>query len=84
MKTLETLIILLLVAFIFAVIVVGALLGVLGYINEQRRPHCGNCSAWDRDLRVCWWDCHKCGKYDKGCPHHERDEREIEPEEDGE
>ena len=76
MRTLGTVI---LAAIAFAVIFAGALLGVLGYINEQRRPHCGNCTAWDRDLRICWWDRQERGEYDKGCEQHKREiKNEIE------
>ncbi len=66
----KTLALLLLVAIIFAVIVAGAFLGVLGCVNEETRKRCGNCATWDSDLRICWWDCHKCGEYDKGCEMH--------------
>ena len=68
----KTLVIVLLIAVIFAALFTGALLGVLAHINEEARPHCGNCTAWDRDLHICWWDAHECGKYAKGCVHHDR------------
>ena len=57
----KTLGIILLTAIIFAVIVVGALFGVLGYINEETRRRCGNCLFWDCDLRICWGDTSKKG-----------------------
>ena len=68
--------IILLTAIIFAVIVVGALFGVLGYINEETRKRCGNCMFFDRDLRICWGNLSKKGEYIKGCDKHVRkDER---------
>ena len=66
----KTLAIILLTAIIFAVIVVGALFGVLGYINEETRKRCGNCMFFDRDLRICWGDTSKKGEYAKGCGKH--------------
>lgn len=72
----KTLGIILLTAIIFAVIVVGALFGVLGYINEETRKRCGNCMFFDRDLRICWGNLSKKGEYIKGCDKHVRkDER---------
>ena len=64
--------ILILVAVIFAVIVVGALFGVLGYINEETKKRCGNCMFFDRDLRICWFNTSKKGEYVKGCDRHVR------------
>jgi hypothetical protein len=68
----KTLGIILLTAIIFAVIVVGALFGVLGYINEETRKRCGNCMFFDRDLRICWGNLSKKGEYIKGCDKHVR------------
>lgn len=72
----KTLAIILLTAIIFAVIVVGALLGVLGHINEETRKRCGNCLFYDRDLRICWHDISKKGEYAKGCDRHVRKDGE--------
>lgn len=74
----KTLGIIVLVAIAFAVIVVGALLGVLGYINEETRKRCGNCLFYDRDLRICWGDTSKKGEYIKGCDKHVRKYEESE------
>ena len=68
----KTLGIILLTAIIFAVVVVGALFGVLGYINEEIRKRCGNCMFFDRDLRICWGNLSKKGEYIKGCDKHVR------------
>lgn len=68
----KTLGIILLTAIAFAVIVVGALFGVLGYINEETRKRCGNCMFFDRDLRICWGNLSKKGEYIKGCDKHVR------------
>lgn len=74
----KTLAILLFVALAFAIIVVGALFGVLGYINEETRKRCGNCMFFDRDLRICWGNLSKKGEYIKGCEKHVRKYEESE------
>lgn len=72
----KTLAILLVVALAFAAIVVAALFGVLGHINEETRKRCGNCLFYDRDLRICWHDTSKRGEYAKGCDRHVRKDGE--------
>lgn len=63
----KTLAILLVVALAFAAIVVAALFGVLGYINEERKNTCGKCDFCDTDLQHCWMRGISVGTDDKAC-----------------
>lgn len=72
----KTIAILLVVAIAFAAIVVAALYGVLGHLNEETRKRCGNCLFYDRDLRICWSDTARKGEYTKGCDRHVRKDGE--------
>ena len=71
MKILATLLI---VALVLAVVVVSALYLVLRKINEETSKRCGNCVAFDRDLRICWYDRTTRDEYGKGCMHHNHTE----------
>lgn len=66
---------LIIVAIVFAVIFTLLFIVVLIAINEESRKRCGNCAAFDRDLRICWWDRTPHDDYTKGCVHHEREEK---------
>ena len=70
--TLSKLLLLALVAFVFGIAVGILLIFVLVAINEEPRKRCGNCIAFDRDLRICWWDRMPRDDYKKGCARHER------------
>jgi len=74
----KTLGIIVLVAIAFAVMVVGALLGVLGYINEERKNTCGKCDFCDHDLDHCWMRGITVGREDKACVTFRKREYETE------
>lgn len=73
----KTLAILLVVALIFAIIVVAALYLILRAINEERKATCGKCDYYDTSLQHCWMRGITCGTRDKGClTYHKREKDE--------
>ena len=69
-KSIVTVIVLFVIAILVAVLVIFVLIAV----NEEPRKRCGNCTAFDRDLRICWWDRIKRDEYDNGCVSYEKKE----------
>ena len=60
------------VALLFGVVFGALLIVALILANEEPRKRCGNCAAFDRDLRICWWDRKPRGEYRKGCVHFDK------------
>lgn len=63
----------LLVILLLSAVAIVLLAIVITAVNEEPRKRCGNCTAFDRDLRICWYDNSPRGEYSKKCVHHNQD-----------
>ncbi len=74
--TLGKIFILALAAFVLGIAAGILLIFILVAAAERPRRRCGNCIAFDRDLRICWYDGVHRSDRDKPCIHHNKRPKE--------